>query len=949
MKGRVTNTGYKRDSPDVKNDFNIIPSNKITMKGVDFPVFGVDNLGNSQMMYPGGEYEFQGDYVTELPAYGSGGLTQWFAEEWVDIKTGKKCGRSGKDKKGRPYPACRPSKRVNKTTPKTKGEMSASEKAKFKKSKTSGKRINYNHKRAEQGLEVQAQYERLHRNLIHRKRGSLPTYQTRGEVPNEILNWQDDAEWFNNRAVFSDDPKYNDLIKKLTLAGTHGYNPSTGILHKLDTPVNVAPEIRDNVTQGTAYGKAVDDYKSLFIADKKNNRTVPVTIPKEEEWNPLPKDQAELLSGKTIYMTPENADAFNKASVDRNMNWLYNESIGFKLPGMAFYSAAAPGVLAADAAVHTGNSIYNEDYKGAALNALGILPFVPSGLKGLRKGYNTVATGNSRLPIAWKVENSVVPKSSQYIKGPYTKAQSELLADYGRGMNLTPQQWSTLEDFTRSGATQFSGDFPISRVLGYYSGPTAEAQAINNLRIGQTFSAPAEKTIRTWSAGLPSSTIVPENATRLVIPSRYTKNLGNNFAGMDYGDKANNFIWQVGDDGMRTLNTAAVGEKELLGNLPNGFRVIGKTNSDGFNNIIIRPRTVLNNGSFHNRVRGITNKPYIRNLSTSDAVPEYVNGIFAGLDDIRLNNRPFFETFPVTRSQRLKIAGMQDAAASEAEAFVKAYTHDGTKINPWLQRKIQEWDPQSTYQFNLRNQPHLRNKQVLLTDTRPRFANPNLSESSALSIWQRPSYGQPTKRYTSEGFAPMGAGNSDMVTFRNKGFYYNTPEKVAGIVAHEGAHGLPQSITNIYGSPFGTAMAEWDDGLKYWVNRGHFADYPKGSAHRTSKDLLINPKRDAWSASPIEYDAEKLRLRWEMFKDWQAQGWKGSPQTFMELESQTINPFWLDKNPNFKGTNPKYFQDYYRGNLSPHLKNPNMSLSEFNTLNKLFSKGGSLEFRAKLK
>jgi hypothetical protein len=154
MKGRITKTGYRRNSPDVNNDFNIIPSNRISMKGVDFPVFGVDNMGNSQMMYPGGEYEYQGDYVTELPAYGSGGLTQWFAEKWVDIKTGKKCGRSGKDKKGRPYPACRPSKRVNKTTPKTKGEMSASEKAKFKRSKTSGKRINYNHKRAQEGIEV---------------------------------------------------------------------------------------------------------------------------------------------------------------------------------------------------------------------------------------------------------------------------------------------------------------------------------------------------------------------------------------------------------------------------------------------------------------------------------------------------------------------------------------------------------------------------------------------------------------------------------------------------------------------------------------------------------------------------------------------------------------------------------------------------------------------------
>ena len=42
--------------------------------------------------------------------YGAGGLTQWFKEDWRDIKTGKKCGRSGGKDKNRPYPACRPAK-----------------------------------------------------------------------------------------------------------------------------------------------------------------------------------------------------------------------------------------------------------------------------------------------------------------------------------------------------------------------------------------------------------------------------------------------------------------------------------------------------------------------------------------------------------------------------------------------------------------------------------------------------------------------------------------------------------------------------------------------------------------------------------------------------------------------------------------------------------------------
>ena len=72
-------------------------------------------------------------------------LDRWFKEKWVDVKTGKPCGR--KKGESRAYPACRPSKRVSSKTPKTTGEMSSSEKARFKAEKTSSKRISYNHQR----------------------------------------------------------------------------------------------------------------------------------------------------------------------------------------------------------------------------------------------------------------------------------------------------------------------------------------------------------------------------------------------------------------------------------------------------------------------------------------------------------------------------------------------------------------------------------------------------------------------------------------------------------------------------------------------------------------------------------------------------------------------------------------------------------------------------------
>ena len=72
-------------------------------------------------------------------------LKRWFKEKWVDVKTGEPCGR--KKGEGRPYPACRPSVKVDKKTPKTTGEMTKGEKEKFKKEKTGPKNISYQHRR----------------------------------------------------------------------------------------------------------------------------------------------------------------------------------------------------------------------------------------------------------------------------------------------------------------------------------------------------------------------------------------------------------------------------------------------------------------------------------------------------------------------------------------------------------------------------------------------------------------------------------------------------------------------------------------------------------------------------------------------------------------------------------------------------------------------------------
>jgi len=97
-----------------------------------------------------------------------GGLDRWFAEKWVDVKTGKECGRQkGEKRKG--YPACRPSKRISEDTPKTASELSDSEKKRFKRTKTSSERIPYQHRRRDEGGEMISDMDHM------KEGGNVPT------------------------------------------------------------------------------------------------------------------------------------------------------------------------------------------------------------------------------------------------------------------------------------------------------------------------------------------------------------------------------------------------------------------------------------------------------------------------------------------------------------------------------------------------------------------------------------------------------------------------------------------------------------------------------------------------------------------------------------------------------------------------------------------------------
>lgn len=96
--GYVNNTGYLEGYESSNNPYNVIPSNRINMKGVrpDIQyIKGTDNLGNTQYMEHGGEYKFDGDFVVEEPVYAQNGtgvndLTKQLQQVEVSLNKQKK-------------------------------------------------------------------------------------------------------------------------------------------------------------------------------------------------------------------------------------------------------------------------------------------------------------------------------------------------------------------------------------------------------------------------------------------------------------------------------------------------------------------------------------------------------------------------------------------------------------------------------------------------------------------------------------------------------------------------------------------------------------------------------------------------------------------------------------------------------------------------------------------
>ena len=468
--------GYKRNSLDVNNPFNLIDSGNITMEGVDFPVLGTDNLGNQQLMIPGNNYQFPGDQVFEVPYMQFGGENPSATQVGVNPNANAK-GRYLKDftttqvnplsvinytgpsnegvvsrqlpdewyNTGKTDPTGNPimertefidvgpttnaylKNNVSVNMPGTIDEhekmlkklnrsnftgshgfrgrgwdtgLSDEAKALFKEENpffekgrvrtldydltninNPKKKETYSDSRiayfADGGVPNFTEQTRMREGSYNKGKEEIidPRFrkaQTGTEIKtyknvNDILTYKNNPDWFDSRARYQDDQKYDAVIKRAIYSGKYGYDPKTKMLHPLapEDQVVVSDKIKNIRAAEEKTIAEIDRVRAMSPEDQEAYRKRKIasqlaaegrTPMKVDEIgsrsNPLLREEDKTGSrpwegkeGQTLWLTPEQIAAYDKDWVAKSMVKMAENPL-FYAPGIIAASAFAPTALA---------------------------------------------------------------------------------------------------------------------------------------------------------------------------------------------------------------------------------------------------------------------------------------------------------------------------------------------------------------------------------------------------------------------------------------------------------------------------------------------------------------------------------------------------------------------------------------------------------------------------
>jgi hypothetical protein len=135
----------------------------------------------------------------------------------------------------------------------------------------------------------------------------LQKYQKAGQV----MTYASNPEYFDNHAIYHDNPKVNDLIRSKVYAGTHGWDPVNKALVKLDKPVYVPPAIQEQSTED--WGKKT--YQQRFESNTPAGKEVRKAAVKNsmQEMVKNPSFYAPGVAAASIFTGPAAASALGTA------------------------------------------------------------------------------------------------------------------------------------------------------------------------------------------------------------------------------------------------------------------------------------------------------------------------------------------------------------------------------------------------------------------------------------------------------------------------------------------------------------------------------------------------------------------------------------------------------------------------------------------------------------
>tara|TARA_R100000908_G_C3756592_1_gene151379 strand:+ start:3361 stop:9717 length:6357 start_codon:yes stop_codon:yes gene_type:complete len=319
--------------------------------------------------------------------------------------------------------------------------------------------------------------------------------------------------------------------------------------------------------------------------------------------------------------------------------------------------------------------MYNDPSWGNALDigidALGIgagayttgKQIIPS----IKKGYNTVATGNSPLPIAWKSGLNEGNINAAY--------QGSKNFDALKGANLTDDEAAIVRQYLHSPQKMSEIDraafnkivqdnkltdqminSPVSRIQNYHipgdDVPTSWGSKFN-------FDRPVS-----WSVGSKwdGAGYNGVGNQRIVIPEKYANQLGSEFFKVPISENKNlqhlienTNVGSFKDPRFQKVNRL-LDEKELIGN-PN-FKVIGTDNTGHFNDIIVKPiKTNKTKTNWTKPTKDYLKKEYdieIRKKGLTDLISEeefITQGLNAPVQSINNTSSIRNRTFNKTREE----------------------------------------------------------------------------------------------------------------------------------------------------------------------------------------------------------------------------------------------------------------------------------------------------------